>query len=71
MNQQLDEIVKPIIGPVFSRHTTATKIVLTLSFDGPEWASQAMFLKKQLIATLNEHLPIPINDIEFQVRRTK
>lgn len=70
MNKELNEMIKPMLGPSLGQHLTVRKLVLTFSFDGPEWAAQAINLKSHLINTVRKYAELPIDDIEIEVRRT-
>ena len=67
---ELQEIINPIIGSVLAGNVTAKRLTLTIEANSPGWAMQVKLLQSELLKTLNAALPLPIDDIVVNVRRT-
>ena len=67
---ELQEIINPIIGSVLAGNVIAKRLTLTIEVNSPGWATQVKFIESELLKTLNAALPLPIEDIVVNVRRT-
>jgi hypothetical protein len=69
--KEVATIVEPLLGSVLEKHLTVKGLRLVVEVNTEAWGAQVAFLEQRLLELLEVALPIPVTDIQINLRRVR
>ena len=69
--REVATIVEPLLGSVLEKHLTVKGLRLVVEVNSEAWGAQVAFLEQRLLELLEVALPIPVTDIQINLRRVR
>jgi hypothetical protein len=69
--KEVATIVEPLLGSVLEKHLTVKGLRLVVEVNSEAWGAQVASLEQRLLELLEVALPIPVTDIQINLRRVR